>query len=162
MFGSASDRFGRRPSYFVFALLKAAGLAMLTVGWSISAAHPALLYAVIFLLGVGEGNWGGIGPLLSELFPTHVRAGALGVIYNFSRGVQFLAPILLTAVAARYTFAEGIALGAVFAAMAGVMVWFLPETRGMVLIAQKHAEEPGSAPDPRAERLRAGEDAAGP
>jgi MFS family permease len=141
LFGRAADHYGRRPSYFVFALLKAAGLAMLTVGWSISAAHPALLYAVIFLLGVGEGNWGGIGPMLSELFPTHVRAGALGVIYNFSRGVQFLAPLLITAVAARYTFAEGIALGAVFAALAGVLVWWLPETKGVVLVAAQRAPE---------------------
>jgi MFS family permease len=141
IFGRAADRYGRRPSYFVFALLKAAGLAMLTVGWSVSASHPLLLYAVIFLLGVGEGNWGGIGPLLSELFPTHVRAGALGVIYNFSRGVQFLAPLLITAVASRYTFAEGIALGAVFAALAGVLVWALPETKGVVLVAQQRAPE---------------------
>jgi MFS family permease len=139
LFGRAADHYGRRPSYFVFALLKAAGLAMLTVGWSVSAAHPLLLYAVIFLLGVGEGNWGGIGPLLSELFPTHVRAGALGVIYNFSRGVQFLAPLLITAIASRYTFAEGIALGAVFAALAGLLVWALPETRGVVLVAAQRS-----------------------
>lgn len=159
MFGYSSDRFGRRPSYFVFALLKAAGLLMVTVGWSVSAAHPALLFAVIFVLGIGEGNWGGIGPLLSELFPTHVRAGALGVIYNFSRGVQFLAPILITAVASRYTFAEGIALGAVFATLAGVLVWALPETKGMVLVA--HAPQ-AKAAEPRAQALRAGEDPAGP
>jgi hypothetical protein len=41
--------------------------------------------------------------------------------------------VLITAVAAQYTFAEGIALGAVFAVMAGALVWALPETKGITL-----------------------------
>ena len=132
-FGFASDHFGRRPSYSLFAGMKAVCLALITVGWALTISHPAVLLMVVFTMGFGEGNWGCIGPLLSELFPTRLRASALGIIYNFSRGVQFLAPVIITAVAVRYTFAEGIALGAIFAALSGVLVWLLPETKGLNL-----------------------------
>lgn len=133
VFGPAADRFGRRPSYSLFCLLKAGGLATITLGWSLVAGDLWMLYAVAFLLGLGEGNWGGVGPLLAELFPTNVRAAALGIIYNFSRGVQLFAPVLITAIAAEYTFAQGIALGAAFALMAGALIWALPETKGIRL-----------------------------
>lgn len=133
VFGYFSDRFGRRPSFSIFAGLKALCLALITLGWALTISHPAILLMVVFAMGFGEGNWGCIGPLLSEIFPTRLRASALGIIYNFSRGVQFLAPVIITAVATRYTFAEGIALGAFFAALSGGLVWLLPETKGLNL-----------------------------
>jgi MFS family permease len=132
-FGYAADRVGRRPSYCVFAFIKAAGLLMLTIGWHVAAVYPATLGMVILVVGFGEGNWGGVGPILSELFPTHLRAGALGLIYNTARGVQFVAPVLITTMASRYTFAEGIAVGAIFAVLSGLFVLTLPETRGITL-----------------------------
>jgi MFS family permease len=132
-YGHLADRIGRRPSFSAFAMTKAVGLTLLTVGWSFSSSNPVLLWAVVFMVGFGEGNWGGVGPLLSELFPTAVRAGALGVIYNFSRGVQLFAPVMIATVAARYTLAEAIAFGGAFAALSGVLVWSLPETKGISL-----------------------------
>jgi MFS family permease len=128
VYGNLADRWGRRPSFSAFAMTKAVGLIMLTLGWSISSSNPVLLWAVVFMVGFGEGNWGGVGPLLSELFPTAVRAGALGVIYNFSRGVQLFAPVMIAAVAERFSLAEGIAVGGAFAALSGLLVWSLPET----------------------------------
>jgi len=88
----------------------------------------------MLLVGFGEGNWGCIGPLLNEVFPTSVRAAALGIIYNTARGVQFLAPVVIGMVAARFTFGAGIALAVPFALLAGAMVWTLPETKGIRLI----------------------------
>ena len=114
-------------------MTKAVGLTLLTVGWSFSSSNPVLLWAVVFMVGFGEGNWGGVGPLLSELFPTAVRAGALGVIYNFSRGMQLFAPVMIAAVAQRYSLSEGIAVGAAFAGLSGLLVWSLPETKGIRL-----------------------------
>jgi hypothetical protein len=87
----------------------------------------------MFIVGAAEGNWGCIGPLINELFPTTVRGAALGVIYNLSRGVQFLAPVLIAVVATRVGFGAGIALGAPFALLAGASIWLLPETRGVRL-----------------------------
>ena len=133
VYGHVADRIGRRPSFSAFAMTKAVGLTLLTVGWSFSSSNPVLLWAVVFMVGFGEGNWGGVGPLLSELFPTAVRAGALGVIYNFSRGVQLFAPVMIAAVASRYSLAEAIAFGGAFAALSGLLVWSLPETKGITL-----------------------------
>jgi hypothetical protein len=114
-------------------LIKAASLAMVTLGWQAMGDQPALLYASMLLVGFGEGNWGGIGPLLNELFPTTIRSAALGIVYNLARGAQFLAPLAVVLVAARATFAEGIAVAAAFAVLAAAAVWLLPETKGVVL-----------------------------
>jgi putative MFS transporter len=135
-FGFASDRFGRRSSFFLFSVLKAIALVTITIGWDGIADRWGMLLAVMFMAGFGEGNWGCIGPLLNELFPTSVRAAALGIIYNLSRGVQFFAPVIIAFVAARYTFGAGIALAAPFALLAGLSVWALPETKGVRLKSQ--------------------------
>jgi MFS family permease len=132
-FGFASDRFGRRPSFTVFSIVKALALVMITLGWDVLASHQAILLGFMFIVGAAEGNWGCIGPLINELFPTTVRGAALGVIYNLSRGVQFLAPVLIAFVATRVGFGAGIALGAPFALLAGASIWLLPETRGVRL-----------------------------
>ncbi len=134
-FGFASDRFGRRPSFAFFSVLKATGLLMITLGWDLVSGNRVAVLGFMFVLGLGEGNWGCIGPLLNELFPTRVRGAAIGIIYNLARGVQFLAPVVITWVAARASFGAGIALAAPFALLAGAIVWLLPETKGKRLEA---------------------------
>jgi len=133
-FGYASDRFGRRPSFTAFSVIKAIGLGMVTLGWNAANGYSVTTFGFMLLVGFGEGNWGCIGPLLNEVFPTSVRAAALGIIYNTARGVQFLAPVVIGMVAARFTFGAGIALAVPFALLAGAMVWTLPETKGIRLI----------------------------
>src|SRR5471030_3097888 len=135
-FGFASDRFGRRPSFTAFSVIKALGLAMITLGWNAAGGYTATTFGFMLLVGFGEGNWGCIGPLLNEVFPTSVRAAALGIIYNTARGVQFLAPVVIAMVASRSTFGAGIALAVPFALLAGAMVWTLPETKGVRLMKE--------------------------
>ena len=147
-FGQLADRWGRRPSFTLFSVLKAIGLLMVTVGWNVAGGYTWVIFGFMLLVGFGEGNWGGVGPMLNEVFPTKVRASALGIIYNFSRGAQFLAPIAIAWVASRSTFGAGIALAVPFALLAGVAVWALPETMGMRL-----KQEPES-PAPNAESPR--------
>jgi len=132
-FGYASDRFGRRPSFTAFSVIKALGLGMITLGWTAAGGYTATTFGFMLLVGFGEGNWGCIGPLLNEVFPTSVRAAALGIIYNTARGVQFLAPVVIGLVAARFTFGAGIALAVPFALLAGASIWTLPETKGVRL-----------------------------
>jgi MFS family permease len=139
VFGYSSDYFGRRPSFTTFSIIKAVGLAMVTLGWDLAGGYTATMFAFMFLVGIGEGNWGCIGPLINEVFPTEVRAAALGIIYNVARGVQFLAPVVIAAVAARSTFGAGIALAVPFALLAGATVWLLPETRGVRLMGTERA-----------------------
>jgi len=133
-FGYASDRFGRRPSFTAFSVVDATWQEIVTLGWNAANGYSVTTFGFMLLVGFGEGNWGCIGPLLNEVFPTSVRAAALGIIYNTARGVQFLAPVVIGMVAARFTFGAGIALAVPFALLAGAMVWTLPETKGIRLI----------------------------
>jgi MFS family permease len=135
-FGFCSDWFGRRPSFTFFSIIKAVGLAMVTLGWQAAGGYTITTFGFMLLVGFGEGNWGCIGPLLNEVFPTSVRAAALGIIYNTARGVQFLAPMVIAMVAARFTFGAGIALAVPFALLAGASVWTLPETKGVRLMKE--------------------------
>jgi MFS family permease len=151
-FGFASDRFGRRPSFTAFSIIKALGLAMITLGWNAAGGYSLMTFGFMLLVGFGEGNWGCIGPLLNEVFPTSVRAAALGIIYNTARGVQFLAPVIIGMVAARFTFGAGIALAVPFALLAGALVWTLPETKGVRLMSDA-ARVPGAAPSVDGVRL---------
>jgi MFS family permease len=141
LFGFSSDHVGRRPSFTAFAVMKAVGLGMVTLGWELAGGYTPTLFAFMFLVGMGEGNWGCIGPLLNEVFPTPVRAAALGIIYNTARGVQFLAPVVIGMVAARSSFGAGIALAVPFALLAGAAVWLLPETKGVRLMGTIEKEQ---------------------
>jgi MFS family permease len=141
LFGFSSDRFGRRPSFTAFSVMKAVGLGMVTLGWELAGGYTPTVFAFMFLVGMGEGNWGCIGPLLNEVFPTPVRAAALGIIYNTARGVQFLAPVVIGMVAARSSFGAGIALAVPFALLAGAAVWLLPETKGVRLMGTLEKEK---------------------
>jgi MFS family permease len=129
-FGALSDRFGRRRTFTLFCTLMAAGLLMFTVAWPLIEGSRALLLTFLFLSGLGTGTWSGYGPLFTELFPTAVRGTAMSVIMNLTRGIQFLAPLLIAAVAPRWGMAGGIALAAAFAVATAAWIWTFPETRG--------------------------------
>jgi putative MFS transporter len=146
-FGFASDHFGRRPSFTAFSFIKAIGLLMITLGWTLGGGYAPMTFLFMLFVGFGEGNWGCIGPLLNEVFPTSVRASALGIIYNVARGVQFLAPVIIAYVASRSTFGAGIALAAPFAILAGLSVWLLPETKGVRLATSERKEVAVDADD---------------
>src|SRR5207244_7728194 len=133
-FGFASDAIGRRPSFTLFSIVKAVGLLMVTLGWEAAGGFSPAMFGVMFVVGIGEGSWGCIGPLLNEVFPTSVRAAALGIIYNTARGVQFLAPVVIGMVAARFTFGAGIALAVPFSLLAGAVVWPRADTQGVRLM----------------------------
>ncbi len=129
-FGVIADRCGRRPTFCVFAGLMALGLLPPTVLWKWSAPHPLLLELAMVVAGLGTGLWSGAAPIISELLPTWVRNTALGVLLNVTRGLQFFTPLIVTALAPRIGFGATLSLGALCAALGGVLIWTLPETRG--------------------------------
>ncbi|HEY3174878.1 MAG TPA: MFS transporter [Candidatus Polarisedimenticolia bacterium] len=136
-FGLASDRWGRKPAFTLYAMLMSAGLLSITLGWEIVASDTRLLLASMAVVGIGTGTWSNFGPFLSELFPTRLRGTAMGTVYNAARGVQFAAPVVVQAISAQYRLSGGIAMAAAFALAAALWVWTLPETKGRVIEADE-------------------------
>jgi len=133
MFGSVSDRLGRRPAFTLFALLMAAGLMPLTTFWTHFAGTPFLIYLATFLVGVGSGTWSNFGPMLAELFPTGVRNTGMSSVFNISRAAQFGTPMLVALLEPHFGLGAGISVAAGFAVTAAALVWILPETRAQQL-----------------------------
>jgi MFS family permease len=129
-FGWASDAVGRRRAFALYCAITAAGLAMVTLFWDLFASRPVVGLACMFVAGVGTGTWSCYGPYFSELFPTRVRGAAMSITMNVTRGVQFVAPLVIAGIAGRWGLAGGVALAAFFAVLAGLWVWTLPETAG--------------------------------
>ena len=134
-FGMVSDRFGRKPAFSLYATLMAVGLVSITLLWPRIEAWPPLLLFCLWLTGFGTGTWSNFGPMFAELFPTPLRTTAVGSVFNAARGVQFVTPIIVAAMAHRWGLGGGIALAAGFALGAAGWVWLLPETRGRRIAA---------------------------
>jgi MFS family permease len=83
-----------------------------------------------------SGIFSGMGPVLTELFPTSVRGAGQGFCYNFGRGIGAFFPTLVGLLSASVTL--GTAIG-IFAAISYAIVIIaalaLPETRGRELLA---------------------------
>jgi MFS family permease len=129
LFGFAADAFGRRRSYVVYLLM-----AALLVPLYGNARNPLwLLLLGPFVAFFGTGFFSGFSALAAELFPTEIRATAMGLSYNLGRGLSALAPFVVGAIADRYGFQAGFYLlaGAFF--IAALLALALPETRGRQL-----------------------------
>jgi len=131
LFGFAADRFGRRKSY---------------VGYLLTAAALVPLYGMsksplwLFILGppvafFGTGFFSGFSALAAEIFPTEIRAAAMGVSYNFGRGFSALAPFVVGMLAARFGLGSAFFLQAAAFFVAALLALALPETKGTKLDA---------------------------
>ncbi|HYM02166.1 MAG TPA: MFS transporter, partial [Stellaceae bacterium] len=83
-----------------------------------------------------SGIFSGMGPFMTELYPSRVRGSGQGFCYNFGRGIGALFPTLVGYLST--SLGLGVAVG-LFAVIAyGVVlaaVAMLPETRGKQLLA---------------------------
>jgi len=125
-FGFISDKFGRKPTYVTYLVLAAA------LVWAYgSTREPMFLLAlgpcVAFF---GTGYFSGFGAVASELFPTAIRATALGVTYNSGRLLSAAAPFVIGTLAQQQGFGMAFTITAV-AFLVAAMLWLgIPETRG--------------------------------
>jgi MFS family permease len=132
-FAAAAERFGRRLAFTLFSAVVAGSLLMFTLFYGSIERQPALVLVFLCAAGIGTGTWSLYGPLFTELFTTDVRGSAMSIIMNSTRGVQFVAPVAIAAVAPRWGMGGGISLAAAFALLGAAWIWTLPETRGRMI-----------------------------
>ncbi|MGA8651037.1 MAG: MFS transporter [Xanthobacteraceae bacterium] len=128
-----SDTIGRRKNFFIFAI----GSLLIAIAYTQTEISDPIMLVLGLPLGFfASGIFSGIGPVLTELFPTSVRGTGQGFCYNFGRGIAAFFPTLVGLLSARV--ALGSAIG-VFAAISYAVVILaalaLPETRGRELVA---------------------------
>jgi MFS family permease len=129
LFGVFADKFGRKRTIIIYLIL-----AALSVPAFAAARRPGLILLTASITAFfGTGFFTGSGILGSELFPTPIRATALGVSYNAARGISALAPFAIGAIGEAHGLSWGFSACAVaFAAAAASAAW-IPETRGLEL-----------------------------
>jgi len=129
LFGILADRFGRKRTIVAYLVLAAASVPAFA-----SATRPgAILTAASITAFFGTGFFTGSGILGSELFPTAIRAAALGVSYNAARGLSAFAPLIIGAIGEKHGLPWGFgACGLAFAAAAACAL-AIPETYGTEL-----------------------------
>jgi MFS family permease len=129
-FGWIADRIGRRPAFTFFM----AGAAIVVPVYAYAASDARVLLLVGPLVGFfAHGYFSLFGALLSELFPTALRATAQGFCYNIGRLVAAASPLLIGIAVDAGGFRVALASMALFFALAGGIIWLLPETKGTEL-----------------------------
>ena len=129
-----ADRIGRRANFILFAV----GSLVAAVAYTQIPVSNEVMLVLGFPLGFfASGIFSGMGPFLTELFPTRVRGSAQGFAYNFGRGVASFSPVAVGAIAG--TLQLGGAIGVLAAFGYGLVIiaaLLLPETKGRELTAQ--------------------------
>jgi len=128
-----NDRIGRRPTFVGFAVCAAACIFALTL----LAANDWSVLALGFFLGLfASGSFSGLGPVMTENFPTHLRGSGQGFSYNAARLIAAGVPGLISWLTERHSFNRSIDLIAVAAyGLVVVAAFLLPETNGKKLSA---------------------------
>jgi MFS family permease len=129
LFGYAADTAGRRRAYIAY--LTAAALL---VPVFVTLKDPRwLLIVAPWVAFFGTGYFSGFGAIASELFPTEIRATAMGLTYNLGRAVSAAAPFLVGALALRYGLPAALLVTSGAFLLAAVLASLLPETKGTEL-----------------------------
>jgi MFS family permease len=128
-FGWVADHLGRRKAFLVYSL----AAAVLIPLYALVRVPGVLMILGTVVAFFGTGVFSGSGIIGSEIFPTSVRARALGFTYNGARTMSSIAPLVIGRIGqakglswAFYLCAAGYLLGA-------VMTTQLPETKGRAL-----------------------------
>lgn len=126
-FGFFADRLGRRPVFAAFLVCA----AILVPVYGQLAQHEWVLLVLGPLVGFfGHGYFSVFGAMLSELFPTHLRATAQGTVYNIGRAFSALAPYTIGELADSSGLGSALGITSAFFILGAVLIFTLPETRG--------------------------------
>ncbi|WP_158900402.1 MFS transporter [Burkholderia sp. L27(2015)] len=129
-FGALADRVGRKPAFIAYQF----GAVVMVLVYAQLTTPLALLFGGAVMGLFVNGMLGGYGALISELYPTAVRATAQNVLFNIGRAVGGFGPLVVGAIATRYGFSMAIALlASIYVLDLGATVWLIPERRGIAL-----------------------------
>ncbi|HST99596.1 MAG TPA: MFS transporter [Geodermatophilus sp.] len=131
-FGALSDRFGRKPQMLVWS----GGYALLIVPLSFLVRDNLLSLIVVFCTGLGlYALLASIAPaVMSELFPTELRATGIGAWYNLTVALfGGTAPLVITALSEAGHPLWFFWYVAIAAAVAFAVILTLKETKGTEL-----------------------------
>lgn len=131
-FGALSDRVGRKPQMLVWS----GAMAVLTVPLSFLVQDNLISLVVVFCVGLGlYAMMASLAPaVMSELFPTELRATGIGSWYNLTVALfGGTAPLVITALSDAGHPVFFFAYVAVAAAIAFGVILTLKETRGSEL-----------------------------
>jgi MFS family permease len=128
-FGWVADHLGRRRAYLLYTFI-----AAIVVPFYAQAREPWLL----MILGIvtaffGTGFFSGSGIIGSEIFPTRLRARALGFTYNGARTMSSIAPFIIGRVGQAKGLSWAFYLCAASFLLSTLMATQLPETKGKQL-----------------------------
>jgi MFS family permease len=128
-FGWVADRLGRRRSFLFYTFMA----AILVPLYALARQPGWILVIGTFTAFFGTGFFSGSGIIASEIFPTRVRARALGFTYNGARTLSSVAPYVIGRVGQvkGLSWAFYLCAGAFFLSM--VAATQLPETKGKTL-----------------------------
>ncbi|AOJ77123.1 MFS transporter [Burkholderia ubonensis] len=130
VFGHLADRIGRKPTFLLYQV----GSVAMVFAYSRLTDPATMLWAGALMGMFVNGMVGGYGTLMSEAYPTAVRATAQNVLWNVGRAIGGLGPLVVGALAARYSFQAAIALLAGLYVLDMVATLFLiPELNGVEL-----------------------------
>jgi MFS family permease len=126
LFGWFADWLGRKRAFTIY--LGAAGL--LVPLYAKARAPWAIMVTGTLVAFFGTGFFSGSGIIASELFPTVLRARALGITYNGARMLSASAPFVIGTIGQKHGLNAAFYLCALAFLLAGVSVIPLPETKG--------------------------------
>ena len=129
LFGFFADAVGRRRSYVAYLLIAAALVPL----FGMAETPFWLLVLGPFVAFFGTGFFSGFSAIASELFPTEVRATAMGLSYNLGRGLSAAAPAIVGLLASRFGLGSAFFLQAAAFFAAALLALTLPETKGKQL-----------------------------
>ncbi len=128
-FGFISDAFGRKPTYMTY-LAAAAALV-----WAYGSTREPMYLLLLgpFVAFFGTGYFSGFGAIAAEIYPTSIRATAMGITYNVGRLLSAVAPLVIGTLAQTRGFGPAFTLTSAAFLVAAVLWLWLPETRGRQL-----------------------------
>jgi MFS family permease len=128
-FGWVADHLGRRKAFLIYTLVA----ALLIPLYAAARSQGVLLVLGTLVAFFGTGIFSGSGIMGSEIFPTAVRARALGFTYNGARTLSSVAPLVIGRVGQTKGLSWAFYLCAAGYLLAALMTTQLPETKGKIL-----------------------------